>query len=158
MAGGRPPGAIVSQLKLPPNVRATRKGEKVTATAHSKLSPTRPKRPESLPAELVDIWEYLVDQLDDAGLLAGVDGLALELAIRHYAAAVKASDDLNETGPTLHDAKNNREMKNPSSQVFRDHSTAFLEFGKQLGLSFVARARVTMNKGDADADSNPFAV
>jgi phage terminase small subunit len=56
----------------------------------------------------------------------------------------------------LHDDKNERDMKNPASQVFRDHSTAFLEFAKQLGLSFVSRARVTMSKGESD-DGNPFA-
>ena len=42
-------------------------------------------------------------------------------------------------------------MKNPASQVFRDHSTAFLEFAKQLGLSFAAPARTTATK-EEDGD------
>jgi P27 family predicted phage terminase small subunit len=159
MAGGRPKGAIVSQLKLPPTVRATRAGETATSTMHSKMSATRPAKPADLPDEISTMWDMLVDSLDEAGLLASVDGLAIELALRHYVAAVKASDDLLTGGSTTYDQKNERDMKNPASQVFRDHSTAFLEFAKQLGLSFVARARVNTDKGDADGDArNPFAI
>lgn len=76
--------------------------------------------------------------------------------MRHYAAAVKASNALMRTPVTQKDNKNDRAMKNPASQVFRDHSTAFLEFAKQLGLTFVSRARVDL--GDKGAtDGNPFA-
>lgn len=157
MPGGRPKGAIVSALKLPPSVQAARSGVKPTETMHSALSKTRPAKPENMPAELDALWDSTVDSLDEAGLITPVDGPTLELALRHYLAAVAASDDLLATGSTLHDDKNERDMKNPASQVFRDHSTAFLEFAKQLGLSFVSRARVTMSQGEADA-SNPFAV
>lgn len=158
MPGGRPKGAIVSQLKLPPNLRGIRDTETVADTMNAKLSPTKPVKPESLPGEISELWDSLSEKLDEAGLLAAVDGPTLELAIRHYLAAVKASDDLLSGGSTSYDSKNDREMKNPASQVFRDHSTAFLEFAKQLGLSFVARARTAVPKGDADGDSNPFAV
>lgn len=157
MAGGRPKGAIVSELKLPPTLRATRSGAKSTETMHSKMSRSRPVKPADMPEELSAIWDSTVEALDEAGLITPVDGPTLELALRHYLAAVAASDDLLRSGSTLHDDKNERDMKNPASQVFRDHSTAFLEFAKQLGLSFVSRARVTMSKGDAD-DGNPFAV
>ncbi|MGY4859517.1 phage terminase small subunit P27 family [Cryobacterium sp. AP23] len=125
---------------------------------HSRISPTQPTKPADLPEAVSAMWDTLAQQLDDAGLIAAVDGATLELAIRHYLAAVKASDDLFENGPTTYDAKNDREMKNPASQVFRDHSTAFLQFAKELGLSFVARARVSMSKEDADGAGNPFAV
>jgi P27 family predicted phage terminase small subunit len=157
MPGGRPRGAIVSELKLPPTVRATRSGAKTTETMHSKLAKTRPEKPANMPAVLDALWESTVEALDEAGLITPVDGPTLELALRHYLAAVAASDDLLQSGSTLHDDKNERDMKNPASQVFRDHSTAFLEFAKQLGLSFVSRARVTMSKGESD-DGNPFAV
>jgi len=158
MAGGRPKGAVVSQLKLPPALSPVRVGAKSLETMHSKMSATRPPKPESMPESLDALWDSTVDALDEAGLLAAVDGPTLELALRHYLAAVAASDDLLDNGSTLHDDKNERDMKNPASQVFRDHSTAYLEFAKQLGLSFVARARVTTSKGDASEDGNPFAV
>jgi len=158
MAGGRPKGASVSHLKLPPTLRSVRTGEKPIETMHSLLSPTRPLKPSGLPEDLSGTWDSTVDALDEAGLLAAVDGPTLELALRHYLSAVQASDDLIAGGSTTYDQKNERQMKNPASQVFRDHSTAFLEFAKQLGLSFVARARVTTAKADASDDGNPFAV
>jgi P27 family predicted phage terminase small subunit len=155
---GRPRGATVSHLKLPPSLSAVLPGEVRQDTMNSMLSPTRPRKPDALPAALDVLWESTVDALDEAGLLASVDGPTLELALRHYLAAREASNDLLEHGSTLHDDKNERDMKNPASQVFRDHSTAYLEFAKQLGLSFVARARVTTAKGDATDAGNPFAV
>lgn len=158
MPGGRPKGAIVSQLKLPSTVRPVRAGAKQLETMHSKLQRSRPTKPADMPDALSTLWDSTVEALDEAGLITPVDGPTLELALRHYLAAVAASDDLLALGSTLHDDKNERDMKNPASQVFRDHSTAFLEFAKQLGLSFVARARVTMAKGDSDEDGNPFAV
>lgn len=158
MAVGRPKGATVSQLKLPPNLRAVRGDQVAPETMNSKLSPTRPTRPAGLPDEVAALWDSMVDDLDEAGLLTAVDGPTLELALRHYLSAARASDDLLRDGSTMYDEKNERTMKNPASQVFRDHSAAFLEFAKQLGLSFVARARVTTAKGDANDEGNPFRV
>jgi P27 family predicted phage terminase small subunit len=155
---GRPKGATVSQLKLPPKLRSVRGDTPAQETMHSKVSSTRPTKPDDLPTKVDALWDELVDELDNAGLLATVDGPAIELALRHYIAATEASNHLIENGPTAYDAKNDRDMKNPSSQVFRDHSTAYLEFAKNLGLTFVARARVPMNGGAADDSGNPFSA
>lgn len=148
----------VSKLKLPPKLRLVSDQTPDASSMNATLRPTAPAKPEDLPAELSVLWDEVVTDLDNAGLIAHVDGMALELALRHYLAAVKASEDLLASGPTTYDDKNQRVMKNPSSQVFRDHSTAFLEFAKQLGLSFVSRARVTVGKESDDAEGNPFAV
>lgn len=147
----------ISDLKLPPRLRAVPDGAAQAETMNSKVSPTRPVKPADLPKILDRIWDRLVDDLDAAGLLSSVDGMTVELALRHYLAAVEASGDLLSDGSTTYDHKNERQMKNPASQVFRDHSTAFLEFAKQLGLSFVARARVSLSEGADDAEGNPFA-
>lgn len=148
----------VSQLKLPPKLRLVTDKKADTTSAHSKVSLSRPTKPAGLPDLVSDMWDTLAQQLDDAGLIAAVDGATLELAIRHYLAAVQASDDLMANGSSMYDDKNERSMKNPASQVFRDHSTAFLQFAKELGLSFVARARVSMAKEEADGTGNPFAI
>ena len=148
----------VSELKLPPKLRLVTDKTPDGSSANALVKPTAPEMPADLPERLRDLWSHLVRELDDAGLISAVDGPTLELALRHYAAAVAASDDLFEHGSTMYDNKNEREMKNPASQVFRDHSTAFLEFAKQLGLSFTARARTTVAKEADDGSSNPFAV
>lgn len=148
----------VSELKLPPKLRLVTDKTPDTSSAQSMVRPSAPEMPAGLPENLRDLWSKLVSELDDAGLISSVDGPTLELALRHYAAAVAASEELLSGGATEFDHKNQRTMKNPASQVFRDHSTAFLEFAKQLGLSFAARARTTVTKEADDGTSNPFAV
>ena len=153
----------LSALKLPPNVRVLAGGagaidDRPADSAVSRVSLTAPVKPDKLPPLVSDAWDEIVPELDAAGMLSPVDGPTLELALRHYAAAVKASNALLRGAVVKHDDKNERDMKNPASQVFRDHSTAFLEYAKQLGLSFAARTRLPGRDDDADTDSNPFAV
>src|SRR5690606_22727927 len=147
------------KLKLPPHLRAV-DGDASDApgTLAEAVKPVAPSKPEGLPDAVSVAWDEIVPALDEVGVLARCDGPALELALRHYVTAVAASDDVI-AEPRLYDDKNERPMKNPSSQVFRDHSTAFLEYAKQLGLTFVSRARAPRpDEGGADATNNPFAA
>lgn len=125
-------------------------------TGATVIKPQRPDLPSDLPKRLHPLWDDIVGSLDDAGMIARCDGPALALALRHYDAAVRASNALGNSAVVQEDKKNQRSMKNPASQVFRDHSTAFLEFAKQLGLTFVARARTPINEPEGTND-NPFA-
>lgn len=150
-------------LKLPP-LRVVADGEVVVdgdpgpTTAHTAIRPQRPVKPAGLPKAAEPMWDEIVDALDAAGLIARCDAATLELALRHYLAAVRASNALMRSAVTQEDKKNQRVMKNPASQVFRDHSTAFLEFAKQLGLTFVSRARVPLGDKEAGGGAhNPFA-
>lgn len=147
-------------LKLPPHLRPVDGGQSdAPPTLAEAAAPVAPQKPDDLPTAVSDAWDVIVPALDEAGVLARCDGPALELALRHYVTAVAASDDVI-AEPRLWDEKNGRPMKNPSSQVFRDHSTAFLEYAKQLGLTFVSRARAPRPEGtNADgAANNPFAA
>lgn len=146
-------------LRLAPAVdpEAAVKVEAKGGTAAAMVRPAAPPKPAKLPAGGSEVWDELVTALEEAGLIAQCDGPTLELAIRHYLAAVKASNTLMASGTTRTDKKNQRVMKNPASQVFRDHSTAFLEFAKQLGLTFVARARTQVGAEEGSDSGNPFA-
>lgn len=147
-------------LKLPSHLKAVDGGQSdAPATLADATKPVAPEKPIGLPDPVSAAWDLIVPALDEVGVLARCDGPALELALRHYVAAVAASNDVI-SDPRLYDDKNDRPMKNPSSQVFRDHSTAFLEYAKQLGLTFVSRARAPRPEGaggDGSA-SNPFAA
>ena len=146
-------------LKLPPYLQPVREGEVSEQTAQAVIKPSRPVRPRGLPVELHPLWDEIVDALDNAGLIASCDGPTLELALRHYLVARRASNALMRQAVTQEDRKNKRTMKHPASQVFRDHSTAFLEYAKQLGLTFVARARTPIDDKGAGANGgNPFAA
>jgi P27 family predicted phage terminase small subunit len=145
-------------LKLPAHLRAVDGAQSdAPATLAEAVAPSAPNKPD-LPEAVSKAWDEIVPALDEVGILARCDGPALELALRHYVAAVAASDDVI-AEPRMYDDKNGRPMKNPSSQVFRDHSTAFLEFAKQLGLTFVSRARAPRpEEAGGSGEANPFAA
>lgn len=151
MAGRRGPLKIVSPLR---SVESAVKG---SAAA---VAPARaPRMPDAVEAdaELSRLWGEIVPELDAAGLVSPSDGAAIEMCLRHFRAARAASDELAEGDATTWDAKNGRPMKNPAEVVFRSESLAFLEYAKQLGMTFVTRARTPMAKG-ADDGGNPFAA
>src|SRR5690242_18081326 len=116
--------------------------EQIKGTAAAEVNPSTPRMPKKVSEddELRELWEEIVPDLVDAGLVAKSDAPAIEMAIRHFRAARDASDDLAVGEPTVWDEKNARPMKNPSEVVFRSESLAFLDYAKQLGMTFAARA------------------
>ena len=128
-------------------------------TAAADVRPLAPAKPEAVVADevLSGLWDEIVPELDAAGLLAQSDGPAVELCLRHFRAARAASDDLARGSSTMWDEKNQRSMKNPAEVVFRSESMAFLEYAKQLGMTFVSRAR-TPGSATGGADENPFST
>lgn len=144
-------------MKLPNHLKPVPDKDAKPGSVADTVRPVMPPKPEALPERVSALWDQVGAALDDEGLIAACDGPTLELALRHYVAAVAASDDLAGE-PRLYDDKNQRPMKNPSSQVFRDHSTAYLEYAKQLGMSFAARARIPVKESDGSGEANPFAT
>src|SRR5690606_31537294 len=128
------------KLKLPPHLRAV-DGDASDApgTLAEAVKPVAPSKPEGLPDAVSVAWEEIVPALGEVGVLARCHGAALELALRHYVPAVGACDDVIDEA-RLYDDKHDRPMKDPSSEVFRDHSAAFLEYAQQIGLTSVSRA------------------
>ena len=145
-------------LKLPNHLRSVPAVDAAPESVADVVRPVMPAKPAGLPASVSQLWDELGAALDDNGLIASCDGPTLELALRHYEVARKAADELLAAAAVqVRDDKNNRLMKHPASQVFRDHSTAYLEFAKQLGMTFVARARTPVKGGgEGGGEDNPF--
>lgn len=143
-------------LKLPSHLQAVPAASE-PSTAADTVKPVMPEKPAALPERVSQMWDEVGSALDESGLIARCDGPVLELALRHYMVAAAASDDLSDE-PRVWDEKNERWAKNPSSQVFRDHSTAFLDYAKQLGMTFVARARTPVKGDESGGEVNPFAA
>ncbi|MFE9317841.1 P27 family phage terminase small subunit [Streptomyces albidoflavus] len=102
------------------------------------------------------LWDAIVPELDRAGLLTRADGPTVELAIRHFLAARKAGNALQAGEVVLDDAAHGgTAKKNPAGAEMRSQSQLFLEYAKQLGMSFAARAR--MPAKDEATEVNPFA-
>jgi len=152
--GARGPLKMPSHLAIVPD-----SNEKPEETAASVVKEGLPPKPTGMPAAASRMWDILSDDLHDAGLLAKCDAATLELAVRHYALAVRASNSVMRGSVIKKDLKNKREMKHPASQIFHAHSAAFLEYAKQMGLTIVARARTPYGdqEGSSSGDPNPLA-
>lgn len=125
-------------------------------TVAEKTVAKRPTKPSHMPAAASRMWDQIVDELEEAGLIAAFDAPTLDLALRHYALAVKASNSVMRSSVVREDKKNQRTMKHPAATVFAQHSAAFQEYSKLLGLNFSARARLPIAEMGSDSDS-PFA-
>lgn len=149
----------VSQLKLPQKLRLVSDDTPDTTSANALMKPNAPQPPKDLPDAARPIWDELVAQLGEAGLIARVDGPALHLAILHYLAAIEASQDLLREGAVVMGG-NGGPVRNPASVAFKSHTEAFLEIAKQMGLTFAARARTTLPEEAQDSldRGNPFAA
>lgn len=150
--GARGPLKLAGHLKAVPSPAA--------GTAAADAPAEAPLKPAAVSDDqaLSDLWDAIVPEVDRAGLLTPADGPAVEMCLRHFRAARAASDELAAATATVWDHKNERPMKNPAEVVFRSESLAFLEYAKQLGMTFVSRARTPSSKGDVDGEANPFSA
>jgi len=144
------------KLKLPRHLAPIpNNGEPTLA---DQVQPGIPVTPAGFPNDkmMTELWVELVPKLDAAGLIASTDGMAVEMAIRHFLAAREASDELMADGAVVNDTAHGRDnggvKKNPADQVFRSQSQMFLEYVKQLGMAYAARARIPGRLEDGGDD------
>lgn len=147
-------------LKLPPHLQAVPAGEGADSAA-ALVQPVAPEMPAAVARsrELAALWDEIVPELDKDGLLARSDMMALELCLRHFLLARKASTKANREGLAVDDKTHGGLKKNPAEAVFRAESLMFLRYAQQLGLTFAGRARTPAKEptnGDGD-EPNPFA-
>jgi P27 family predicted phage terminase small subunit len=149
-------------LKLPPHLRAVKTGDEIDAetTAASVTPRVAPNKPQVVADHkaLSDLWDEIVPQLDEAGLVAPSDGPAIEMALRHLLLARAAHKQIIDEGDLVTAADHNHGgvKKHPAEAVLRAESDLFLRYAQQLGMTFVARAR-TVLKGTEGGEDNPFA-
>lgn len=150
--GERGPLATPSHLKLAPG---TPDADEAGPSSLNDVVPSgRPEMPAGMTIAEQRVWTQLVDALAAAGLIAQCDGLTVELAVRHYCAAAAAHKTLKRSGSSILDEKNKREAKAPASTVFLQHSAAFREYAKLLGLAFAVRARIPGDTGEGASGGN----
>lgn len=120
-----------------------------------------PACPAWLPGAARTQWNHICRSLVADGLINPSQGAALAMALLHWAVARKAMLELL-SAPSMQviDTKNaDRPMKHPASQIARDHSTQFLAYAKQIGLTNEALARLmhalvpALPEDDDDDDS-----
>lgn len=131
-------------------------------TAAGAVQPAEPYQPAGMPEELEEIWDEVVPQLVDAGLVSRADGPAIEASLMHFAIMRKAFRELIDADtaiPDTHNPENNTLKKHPAEVVLRSHSSHFMQYADRLGMTFVSRARTPAPKeGSGGTERNPFAA
>ncbi|MFD1060849.1 P27 family phage terminase small subunit [Scardovia wiggsiae] len=130
------------------------------SSAAAMVAPQQPDKPTGLPIEVSELWDEIVPVLAEAGLLSEADSMTVEMALRHFSLARRVSNELIEQGVVVEDKRHGgQEAKSPKAQILKDNSSAFLEYAKQLGLSFAARSRMRGDeRGSQEEEDNPFAL
>ena len=126
-----------------------------TGTAAGQVQPLAPRKPEDVANEpdLSDLWDQIVPELDQAGLVSVADAAAVEMCLMHFLTARRAFRTLGDE--IVVEAAQDGVKKNPAEAVLRAESEMFLRYAQQLGMTFVSRARTPAAKGDGDG-ANPF--
>lgn len=135
--------------------------EAPTNSAAAVVSPEAPPMPAIIKKdkELKTLWEEIVPELDKAGLVSRADAMSIAMAIVHFRAAMMAYQELAEADSVMSPGRDHDPddyvKKNPAEHVLRLESSAFLEYAKQLGMTWMSRARTTIPKGESGS-GNPF--
>lgn len=146
--------------KIPKHLQAVPDG---ADTAADRIAREAPEQPWGFPPDdrdLVELWDETIPNLDDAGLLARCDGMVVELMLQHFLMARRAAAALFRGDVVVEDPAHGPEAvkKNPAGAEMRAQSLMFLEYAKQLGMSFASRARIPVkDRSDGDGQPNPFA-
>lgn len=99
-------------------------------------------------------WEIVVPELERLGLLAVVDGAALEGYCANYCRAVKAEREVLKYGVTL-DSPFGRK-RNPACSIAKDSWVEVRNFGNLYGLNPSARTRISVTAKPPKDDTEDF--
>lgn len=132
----------------------------VPESAASVVQPEAPRKPAGVAAdkELSELWDEIVPDMDRAGLLTPTDAPTLEVMLRHLLMVRMAHREVLKTGTVVVPATDDGvEKKHPAEAVLRMESAFFLDYAKQMGATWMARARTASATPAGEGQSgNPF--
>jgi P27 family predicted phage terminase small subunit len=114
--------------------------------------PGMPARPTWLDKEACAEWDRVVPQLEELGVLTGLDGGALERYCVAHSNWVNAQLDVQKRGRMLETPFG--PQKNPMLKVAQDERSSARLLAGELGLSPSARSRVKMPERPAAEDTS----
>lgn len=103
------------------------------------------KKPRGMGKVQKRFWDEHATELERLQVLTGVDVPAMQLAAEHYAIAILAAKELQETGLTV-EGKDGAK-KNPVAQIFKDNALAFKSFAVEFGMTPSSRTRLKIPEG-----------
>jgi phage terminase small subunit len=103
------------------------------------------------------MWDEIVPQLSAAGLVSPADGPSIETMLRHLHLIRLAHREVMELGTVVVPASQEGvEKKHPAEAILRLESTHFMEYAKQLGMTWMSRARTAATATGGADGANPF--
>lgn len=105
--------------------------------------------------QLRRLWREIVPALEKAGMVTASDSAGIEMALRHYSAAIAAADELASVGPTIVSDRSGT-VRNPAGIEFRTQSDMFLKYAAAYGMTWSARMRTRVPEEAAHGEENPF--
>jgi P27 family predicted phage terminase small subunit len=149
--GRRGPPPKPAKLRLVEGARPDRvnQSEPVASSA-------RPECPEAASAEVREVWDYTVAELDQMGLASAADRDALLCYCEAVVAHRKASVLLAKSDVLIKGIHGNP-VRNPALQVQRDAAQVIRAFAQEFGLTPSARARIEVKANEDAGADNPFA-
>lgn len=128
-------------------------------TAAALAPPSAPAKPEHLTDEMSELWDRIVPQLDETGLISPGDGMAIEAMLMHFSVMRRAYDEIMDSDALAIDDRGDSIKKHPADVMLRQHSDYLLKYANVLGATFMSRARTPMKKeGSGGTARNPFAA
>lgn len=114
---------------------------------------SRPPIPPDMEAEALEIFELIVDDLEDSGVLDAADGTAIEAAATMLHRARDARRLIAEDGLLVIKEKFDKEgnlieeqVPHPALKIEKESWSLWLKFAEQLGLSPSARTRLGLQR------------
>lgn len=148
-----------------PRLKVVHGGDRVleqpAGTMAAQVQPGLPTKPKKVAADpdLSQWWDDLVPGMAESGMLSKCDVAAVITLLEHLNASHEAYLEMMRDGVTIAQREDKPELgnkKHPADMVMRGHSEAILKYSNALGLTWLARARTEVPKGDDDS-GNPFA-
>lgn len=146
-------------LKVPAHLAAVPDPAAEPESVQDKSPHIAPEKPAAVAndPELSQLWDEIVDPLNRTGFLSPGDAPVLETLCRHMIMLRRMYDDLELNGLMVPGIGNPDVMvKNPLLQNFGMSSDRIMEIAKQLGMTWMVRARTQLPEKPAHGDGNPF--
>lgn len=137
--------------------QATRRGGETAATV---VPPMEPEKPAGIAAheELSVMWDETVRDMKRAGMVAPVDAAVIEQMLLHRLTARMAFREIEKTGSVIITATKDDygDRKHPAEVILRQESAALMEYLKQMGFTWMSRARTAATATGGADGANPF--
>lgn len=139
-AGRRPVPSALNDLRGNPGKRAKNHLEpkpKSTVKKPPKLARNRPAVNRA--------WNKIAPELEELGLLTGLDALAFRMMLEHGVISLEALHEMRMPDGTLQlsrEDENGVERKHPMLQIFRDNSNMMLKYLQEFGMTPASRVRL----------------